>query len=1123
MMNLSGKTYLITQFDGGWDDEWPDTFMIPLSNGKIFNIDDVVFYESHNHIRREIRGGETGIPCSSNESIIGPIDGYDDGELDGRGLRTCGFDNFDFFEIDFDKIDSSVDEIDVVMFNYDYHNDNHSNKAIQLKNLQVFTAPMLPIGSIQVSRRNDFFDLMTQFSKLINEHIIKQISDFTGITDIRNALRIGKLRRISDTEWTYRECREEILEFEDYLMNISEESKNYNVKDNKENHNFNNMSQNNHYTGLTDAEVLESRRKNGVNILTPPEKDPLWKRFLEKFGDPLIIILMIAGVLSIGISCYEFWGLGQGPSVFFEPIGIFIAILLATGLAFVFELKADKEFALLNQVNDDEPIQVIRNGNPVKVPKKDIVVGDIVILNTGEEVPADGELLEAVSLNIDESTLTGEPICHKSTDEAEFDKDATFPSNHAMRGTKVMEGHGIMKVFAVGDKTENGKVFEAAQIDDSVKTPLNEQLDGLGDLITKISYGFAAAIIIGRIIMYFIGTPEFEWVSFLAYFLQTLMIAVTLVVVAVPEGLPMAVTLSLAYSMRRMLKTNNLVRKMHACETMGATTVICTDKTGTLTQNQMQVYKTNFFGEPSNEVLYEGIAVNSTAQLDLSGDKAQVLGNPTEGALLLWLKERGANYSELRDNAVKVEELPFTTERKYMASVVKSATGKNILYVKGAPEIVFGMCKDTCGVTKKEVDAQLLEYQNQAMRTLGFAYQVLEDGDKTIENNKVVAENLAFLGIVAISDPVRLDVPDAVGEVLDAGIKVKIVTGDTPGTAKEIGRQIGLWNDETDTDRNIITGVEFAELTDVQLRERVGDLKIIARARPMDKKRLVEALQANNEVVAVTGDGTNDAPALKTAHVGLSMGDGTSVAKEASDITIIDNSFSSIGRAVMWGRSLFQNIQRFILFQMTVNVAACFIVLFGAFMGMQSPLTVTQMLWVNLIMDTFAAMALASLPPSQTVMKDKPRSREAFIINRPMWKSIIGVGGMFFLFLLGLLYYFEHTDITSLTQIGSVAMGGNAGLSGYELSLFFTIFVFLQFWNMFNARAFETGRSAFHFKGCGGFGLIALIILIGQILIVTFGGEFFNVEPLKLVDWAIIIGGTSIVLWIGELIRLFKK
>ncbi|MCM1029083.1 MAG: calcium-translocating P-type ATPase, PMCA-type [Pseudoflavonifractor sp.] len=881
------------------------------------------------------------------------------------------------------------------------------------------------------------------------------------------------------------------------------------------------MSQKHHYTGLTDAEVSESRKKHGVNILTPPEKESLWRRFLEKFGDPLIIILMIAGVLSIGISCYEYWGLGQSATVFFEPIGIFIAILLATGLAFIFELKADKEFALLNQINDDEPVQVVRNGNAMQIAKKYVVVGDIVILNTGEEVPADGELLEVVSLNIDESTLTGEPICHKTTDPAEFDPDATFPSNHAMRGTKVMEGHGVMRVLAVGDKTENGKVFEAAQIDDSVKTPLNEQLDGLGNLITRISYGFAAAIIVGRIIMYFDNT-DFEWVFFLAYFLQTLMVAVTLVVVAVPEGLPMAVTLSLAYSMRRMLKTNNLVRKMHACETMGAATVICTDKTGTLTQNQMQVYKTNFFGNPSDDVLYEGIAVNSTAQLDLSGDKPAVLGNPTEGALLLWLKERGANYMDLRDNASRIEELPFSTERKYMATIVKSATGKRIIYVKGAPEIIFGMCKDTCGVIRKEIDAQLLEYQNQAMRTLGFAYQVLDEGDRAIEDNKVVAQNLTFLGIVAISDPVRLDVPAAVGEVIDAGIKVKIVTGDTPGTAKEIGRQIGLWNDETDSDRNIITGVEFAELTDGQLRERVGDLKIIARARPMDKKRLVEALQANNEVVAVTGDGTNDAPALKAAHVGLSMGDGTSVAKEASDITIVDNSFSSIGRAVMWGRSLFQNIQRFILFQMTVNVAASFIVLFGAFMGMQSPLTVTQMLWVNLIMDTFAAMALASLPPSHSVMKEKPRSREAFIINRPMWRSIIGVGGVFFLFLLGLLYYFEHTNITCLTEIGT-AMGGDNELSGYELSLFFTIFVFLQFWNMFNARAFATGRSSFHFKGCGCFELIVVVILIGQILIVTFGGDFFNVEPLKLIDWVIIIASTSLVLWIGELFRLFKK
>ena len=897
------------------------------------------------------------------------------------------------------------------------------------------------------------------------------------------------------------------------------------------------MSQNHQLKGLTDEQVLESRRLNGTNILTPPEKESLWSRFLEKFSDPLIIILLIAGVLSIGISFYEYYGLDEGFGVFFEPIGIFIAILLATGLAFIFELKADKEFALLNQVNDDEPVQVIRNGNTIEIPRKDVVVGDIVILNTGQEVPADGELLEAVALNIDESTLTGEPICHKTTDPKEFDKDATFPSNHAMRGTKVMEGHGIMEVIAVGDKTENGKVFEAAQIDDSVKTPLNEQLDGLGNLITKISYAVAALIVVGRVIMYF-TTPglDFEWVRFLAYFLQTLMIAVTLVVVAVPEGLPMAVTLSLAYSMRRMLKSNNLVRKMHACETMGATTVICTDKTGTLTQNQMQVYKTNFYGladqklgtDPLSHLIEEGIAVNSTAQLDLTDPShPKALGNPTEGALLLWLNSQGVDFQALKDRVKFVEELPFSTERKYMATVIKGTDGREVLYVKGAPEIIFGLCRNYPeGVDKSVVDKQLLEYQNQAMRTLGFAWQEVKPGEKVIENGRVVADNLTFLGIVAIADPVRADVPDAVREVLDAGIKVKIVTGDTPGTAKEIGRQIGLWTPE-DTDRNIITGPEFEALSDEEVKKRVGEIKIIARARPLDKKRLVETLQGNNEVVAVTGDGTNDAPALKTAHVGLSMGDGTSVAKEASDITIVDNSFSSIGRAVMWGRSLYQNIQRFILFQMTVNVAACLIVLAGAFMGTESPLTVTQMLWVNLIMDTFAAMALASLPPSEAVMHDKPRSRTAFIINRPMWWSIIGVGGIFFLLLLGLLYIFEHYSVNSMTEIFSfipqpAADGGNPTLTPYELSMFFTIFVFLQFWNMFNARAFETGRSALHFKDCNGFVLIALFIFVGQIAIVEIGGQFFNVTPLRFTDWAIIIGSTSFVLWIGELVRLLS-
>lgn len=893
------------------------------------------------------------------------------------------------------------------------------------------------------------------------------------------------------------------------------------------------MEQKRHYTGLTDAQVLESRKKNGANVLTPPEKEPLWKQFLEKFGDPLIIILMIAGALSIGISCYEFFGLGQDAAVFFEPVGIFVAILLATGLAFYFELQADKEFTILNQVNDDEPVEVIRNGNTTQIPRKDIVVGDIVILNTGEEVPADSELLEATSLHMDESTLTGEPMCGKSVFEKDFDKAATYPTNHVMKGTKVMEGHGICRVLAVGDKTEQGKVFEAVQIDDSVKTPLNEQLDGLSDWITKVSYGFAALIVIGRIIMYFVtnGTDCFgsmeQVAPFIAYVLQTLMIAVTLVVVAVPEGLPMAVTLSLAYSMRRMLKTNNLVRKMHACETMGATTVICTDKTGTLTQNLMSVDEMKVYGDTAKDVLNEGLAVNSTASIDFSDkNKPQILGNPTEGALLLWLNKKGVDYRSVRESVKTVAEVPFSTERKYMATIVVSVAlkGKKVFYVKGAPEIVFGLCKKT-SVSKEDVDKQLTEYQSRAMRTLGFAYQVLNDGDKAIEDNKIVADKLCFIGVAAIADPVRLDVPSAVKECVDAGIRVKIVTGDTPGTAKEIARQIGLWNDAKDTERNIITGPEFAALSDEELLERILDLKIISRARPMDKKRLVETLQKKNQVVAVTGDGTNDAPALRAAHVGLSMGDGTSVAKEASDITIIDNSFSSIGKAVMWGRSLYQNIQRFLLFQLTVNVTACFLVLCGAFMGTESPLTVTQMLWINLIMDTFAAMALASLPPSESVMKDRPRDRNAFILNKPMLREIIGVGGFFFLMLLGMLYIFQHAEVNQLTDLLHLQLGAKGHVSTYELTLLFTTFVMTHFFYLFNARAFETGRSALHFKGCNGLLTIVAIILVGQIAMVELPGlqQFFNVEGLKLTDWIIIIIGSSFVLWVREIWHLFTK
>lgn len=896
------------------------------------------------------------------------------------------------------------------------------------------------------------------------------------------------------------------------------------------------MTHKQHYEGLNEQEVRESRLKFGANILTPPAQVPLWKRFIAKFNDPLIVILLIAGMLSIGISFYEFFVLHEGKEVFFEPVGIFIAILLATGLAFFFEEKANKAFSILNQVNDDEAVEVIRNGNTTNVPKRDIVVGDLVLLNTGADIPADGELLTAVSLNIDESSLTGEPICKKSIKPEEFDNDATFPTNHVLRGTKVMEGHGLFRVKKVGDTTENGKVFTAAQIDNSVKTPLTEQLERLGTLITWASYGFAALILVGRVLMYF-NEFDFEWVHFIQYFLDTIMICVTLIVVAVPEGLPMAVTLSLAYSMRKMLQTNNLVRKMHACETMGATTVICTDKTGTLTQNQMRVHEMQ--SDDKNALhaalMREGIAVNSTASLDLSApEKPVALGNPTEGALLLWLRDQGLDYQTMRDEVEIIDELPFSTERKYMATLVRSTAveGKKILYIKGATDIIRHFCSEIAGNHSwDDINSQLLQWQNQAMRTLGFAYLELPKTatndlgagiiPKIMQGETEIDAKFTFLGIVAIADPVRKEVPAAVKECLDAGISVKIVTGDTPGTAKEIGRQVGLWTAQ-DTDRNIITGPELAALTDEELRKRVLDLKVIARAKPMDKKRLVECLQSLNQVVAVTGDGTNDAPALKAAHVGLSMGDGTSVAKEASDITIIDNSFLSIGRAVMWGRSLYQNIQRFILFQLTVNVVACFIVLAGAFMGTQSPLTVTQMLWVNLIMDTFAAMALAALPPSRSVMNDKPRNRKAFIITRAMWQRIIILGGIFFVSLFAFLLMLEYSKTEEMLDLLQFHFTAHRELTAYELSLFFTLFVMLQFWNMFNARSFVTGRSAFHLKNCRSFLFILFLILIGQILIVELGGKMFSVTPLKIIDWVIIIVSSAGVLVLGELFRLIS-
>ncbi len=1028
------------------------------------------------------------------------------------------------------------------------------------------------------------------------------------------------------------------------------------------------MEQKHHYAGLTDAQVLESRKKHGANILTPPAEDSVWDKIKDCMHfwllkvdlaifviaavaafvvqhdgmwiapvlsfvlfaltylvaylggewneeeksfdiDSLFTILLFALILSGGIAFYNgvFGGI-EGWEPYLELVGIAAAVLLATTVAHILEAQNEKTFKSLNEVNDDTLVKVVRNNNVCQVPRKDIVVGDIILLEAGEEVPADAEVLSCMNLSINESSLTGESQpASKTIDPAQFDKDTTYPSNHVMKGCTVVEGDCVARVFAVGDATACGKVFVAAQVKDGEATPLSEKLDELAGLITKTSYGLAILIVLGRLVRHAVMLPEpnygalggcigvslvlasiiyfilnkkkndaneeslelwqvlafmvfpiigiivyfaegtttaTNWPVLIQYALDSIMIAVTLIVVAVPEGLPMAVTLSLAFSMKRLMKQNTLPRTMHACETMGAVSVICSDKTGTLTQNQMTVVGTafaglenqNLGGDKVSSLLKECIAVNTTANLDFSDadkkadGKIKTIGNPTEGALLLWLNAQGVRYLDLRESLDVIDRIQFTTELKYMATIVKSAvTGKPVVYVKGAPDILMGMCS-LSAAEKQTYNDKLAEYQSHANRTLAFAYKELDSTEGAFKDGKLAISDLTMMGIVGIEDPVRTDVPAAIADCLNAGIQVKIVTGDAPGTAKEIGRQLGLWK-ETDMDENILIGTELAAMSDEELKNRLPKVKIISRARPNDKERAVRILKGLDYVVAVTGDGTNDAPALNAANVGLSMGDGTAVAKEASDMTIIDNSFSTIANAVMWGRSLYKNIKRFILFQMTVNVAACLIVAIGAFIGEESPLTVTQMLWVNLIMDTFAALALASLPPTKTVMAEKPRSVNEHIL-KGMGTGILGVGGIFTVILLGLCIYFQHTDITCLTDIfdGTAVWGENNGLSAYELGLFFTIFVMLQFWNMFNAKAFMTSDSAFKgisWKDTKWFIVIALVIFIGQVLMTECPGlqEMFNVAEggVKFIDWVIITVATSFVLWIGEIMRLFKK
>ena len=864
--------------------------------------------------------------------------------------------------------------------------------------------------------------------------------------------------------------------------------------------------------GLTDEQVKQSREQHGKNVLTPPQRTSLWKLYLDKYRDPIIQILLVAAFVSLILAFIE--------KNFMETIGIFVAVFLATTVGFYFERDAAKKFNLLTALSEEQPVKVRRNGKVMEIPRHDVVVGDVVLVEVGDEVPADGELIVCNDLQINESALTGEPVAEKSL---EGGGDGAYPRNVILRSTMVMNGRGEFVVTAVGDATEIGKVAKKSTEQTSVETPLHMQLDKLAKMISKVGSVVSVAAFFIFLIHDILTNPAWggkDYFYMAEIVLKYFMMAVTLIVMAVPEGLPMAITLSLALNMRRMLKSNNLVRKLHACETMGAVTVICTDKTGTLTQNKMQVSALEL--KQGDEALLDtAIALNSTAELN----DGKPIGNPTESALLLWLDAQGKDYEELRKQVNVLKQLPFSTERKMMATLAE-VDGETYLFVKGAPEIVMKKCIIEDRMLRQSAE-ELDEWQHKAMRTLAFAYKKIEASimrtsrTSTAEVVALLAANdLQLQAIAAIADPIRPDVPAAVQECRHAGIEVKVVTGDTAATALEIGKQIGVFEDEpenigadgslTSLDQQMITGEQWETLSDEEAYERAKDIRVMSRARPTDKQRLVAMLQKRGEVVAVTGDGTNDAPALHYAHVGLSLGSGTSVAKEASDMTLLDDSFKSIANAVMWGRSLYRNLQRFLFFQLVVNVAALLLVLGGSVIGTEMPLTVTQILWVNLIMDTFAALALASLPPSHEVMKDKPRKASDFIINKSIGFGILFCGIVFFLVMFALLVYCERR--------------GKGGVDVHELTMFFTTFVMIQFWNLFNAKALMSHHTAFrHFLKDKGMILVLVLVLVGQWIIVTFGGEMFRTTPLSLHEWLLIIGSTSVVLWAGELWRAFKR
>lgn len=864
--------------------------------------------------------------------------------------------------------------------------------------------------------------------------------------------------------------------------------------------------------GLTDEQVKQSREQHGRNVLTPPQRTSLWKLYLDKYRDPIIQILLVAAFISLILAFIE--------KNYMETIGIFVAVFLATTVGFYFERDAAKKFNLLTALSEEQPVKVRRNGKVMEIPRHDVVVGDVVLVEVGDEVPADGELIVCNDLQINESTLTGEPVTEKSL---EGGGDGAYPRNVILRSTMVMNGRGEFVVTAVGDATEIGKVAKKSTEQTSVETPLHMQLDKLAKMISKVGSVVSVAAFFIFLIHDILTNPAWggkDYFYLAEIVLKYFMMAVTLIVMAVPEGLPMAITLSLALNMRRMLKSNNLVRKLHACETMGAVTVICTDKTGTLTQNKMQVSALEL--KQGDEALLDtAIALNSTAELN----DGKPIGNPTESALLLWLNAQGKDYEELRRQVNVLKQLPFSTERKMMATLAE-VDGETYLFVKGAPEIVMKKCVIEDRMLRQTAE-ELDEWQHKAMRTLAFAYKKIEASIMRTSRTSTAevvalldANDLQLQAIAAIADPIRPDVPAAVQECRHAGIEVKVVTGDTAATALEIGKQIGVFEDEpenigadgslTSLDQQMITGEQWEALSDEEAYERAKDIRVMSRARPTDKQRLVAMLQKRGEVVAVTGDGTNDAPALHYAHVGLSLGSGTSVAKEASDMTLLDDSFKSIANAVMWGRSLYRNLQRFLFFQLVVNVAALLLVLGGSVIGTEMPLTVTQILWVNLIMDTFAALALASLPPSHEVMKEKPRKASDFIINKSIGFGILFCGIVFFLVMFALLVYCERR--------------GKGGVDVHELTMFFTTFVMIQFWNLFNAKALMSHHTAFrHFLKDKGMILVLVLVLVGQWIIVTFGGEMFRTTPLSLHEWLLIIGSTSVVLWVGELWRAFKR